>query len=336
MNINDLIPEMWDGLTKVSFPTEGYNGRFINLPGHEKSELLVFKDESGFFHLVIENETVKLREIKDPNVNGLKVNLKTYSFKEVPGETKFIDIECSNISYTCEFTEVVKEIAEKILIEKIPSVRAIEEVIYGWKSFWGDPCDNILSKEEQVGLLCELTVLKELCEFEPQTALNSWKGPLKALQDFIFSEWALEIKGTRKNVHIHTINGLDQLLPPYGKSLAVISFLCEMGSDFSLTLPGIINELETNHFGKNNKLKRLFYFLLGEAGYRRIYAKEYEKYKFKIYDGLIYKVDNSFPSLTSENLLSPLDSRISKVRYELNLEGLTSYSFNNLSVSEFF
>ena len=71
---------------------------------------------------------------------------------------------------------------------------------------------------------CTLSAEK-LCEINPFYALSSWKGPLKEKYDFIFSDWVFEVKGTRKDGHIHTTNGLDQLKPPSGKYLALISFL---------------------------------------------------------------------------------------------------------------
>jgi len=51
---------------------------------------------------------------------------------------------------------------------------------------------------------------EKLCEINPVYATSSWKGSLKEKYDFIFSDWVFEVKGTRKEGHIYTINGLDQ------------------------------------------------------------------------------------------------------------------------------
>ncbi len=90
-------------------------------------------------------------------------------------------------------------------------------------------------------------MLKKLCEINPVNALNSWKGSLKEKCDFIFSNWAFEIKSTRKEGLIHTINGLDKLKPPSGKHLAMFSFLAAKSDDsISKSLQDLIEDIEKN------------------------------------------------------------------------------------------
>lgn len=326
----------WDNLDDRGDIVTGYFGIFLSEAEGEKSELLIFRDEKDNFHFVIADDSITGKDLHDPKVNGLKIDLKKYKFQDV-GIKQFIDLECSLKAYINEFTEVVKEISEKIISDKTPSVKSITEVINKWKSFWASRIKLILSEDEQIGLICELKILKTLCEINATNALDSWKGPLKEKYDFVFSDWVFEVKGTRKESHIHTINGLDQLMPPFEKSLALFSFLAtKTDNDASGSLQDWIDDIELNVLDNKPDLIERFYELIIGYGYSRLHSAEYKKIKFDIYDGKLYLVNDNFPRLTSDHLKKPLDNRISEVRYSVDLEGLSGENFDKVSFGSFF
>ena len=110
--------------------------------------------------------------------------------------------------------------------------------------------------------------MKKLCEINPVNALNLWKGSLKEKYDFIFSNWTFEIKGTRKEGHIHTINGLDQLKPPSEKHLAMFSFLAAKSDDsISKSLLDWAEDIEKKSLNGKADLIEQFYNLLTGCGY---------------------------------------------------------------------
>ena len=121
-----------------------------------------------------------------------------------------------------------------------------------------------------------------MCEINPVNALNSWKGPLKEKYDFIFSDWAFEVKGTRKEGHVHAINGLGQLKPPSGKNLALISFLATKSDDAKAkSLQDWIDDIETKVLKNKADIIERFYELLAGYGYGRIHKEEYKKNKIR-------------------------------------------------------
>jgi hypothetical protein len=331
LNINT-----WDELDKTGDIVTGYYGIFLNQAEGEKSDLLIFKDENENLHFVIADDSINKKDILDPKVNGLKIELKKYKLQDI-GIKQFIDLECSLKAYISEFTEVVREISEKVLIGKELSVISVMEIINNWKSFWASRIKQILSEEEQIGLICELKVLNKLCEINLANALNSWKGPLNEKYDFIFSDWVFEVKGARKEGHIHTINGLDQLKPPSGKRLALISFLAtKSGGAEAESLQDRLEDIENKSFKNKPDIIEQFYKLLTGCGYSRIYKEEYRKSKFDIYDGKFFTVNEDFPKLTPDQLTKPLDSRISEIRYTIDLEGLSGETFENLPLGKYF
>lgn len=336
MYYKNLNINTWNELDKTGDIVTGYYGIFLSQTEGEKSDLLIFKDESENLHFVIADDSVTKKEIIDPKVNGLKIELKKYKFQNI-GIKQFVDLECSLKAYINEFTEVVKEISEKILVGKELPVKSVTAIINNWKSFWASRIKQILSEEEQIGLICELKVLKKLCEINLVNALKSWKGPLSEKYDFIFSGWVFEIKGTRKEGHIHTINGLDQLKPPSEKQLALISFLAtKSGNADAESLQDWIEDIESKSLRNKADMIEQFYELLTGYGYSRIHKEEYKKSKFDIYDGKFFTVDEDFPKITSDHLKEPLDSRISEICYTVDLEGLSSEAFEDIQIGKFF
>ena len=336
MHYKDLNSNTWNELNKAGDIVTGYYGIFLTDADKEKSNLLIFKDENENLHFVIADDSVTKKDITDPNINGLKIELKKYKFEDF-GIKQFIDIECFIRVYINEFTEVIKEIADRILVGKELPPRSVTEVINNWKSFWRSRIKEILSEEEQIGLICELMIVNKLCNINPISALNAWKGPFREKYDFIFSEWIFEVKGTRKDRHVHLINGLDQLKPPAGKNLVLISFLATKSDNTNAkSLQEWIEEIEMKSLKNKAAMVEQFYALLTEYGYSRIHIKEYRGTKFEIYDGMFYEVNENFPRLTSDHLRTPLDRRVSDVSYMLNLDDLSGDMFENVLLGKYF
>jgi hypothetical protein len=69
-----------------------------------------------------------------------------------------------------------------------------------------------LSREEQIGLLGELTVLERLAdEIGYEAAVGSWFGPLDGIHDFSRSGIGIEVKAVAGGGNLMRISGLDQL-----------------------------------------------------------------------------------------------------------------------------
>jgi hypothetical protein len=337
MNINDLNINVWQHLDGNGDIVSGYEALFLTKGSDsKKSGTLIFKDENKKLHFVIADSEVRKEDLFNPNVKGLSINLKKFKFRGREIE-QFIDIEIGSNIYIGEFTQIVKEISEEVLTKDIKPMAAVKTVVNAWKSFWGNQASEILSEEKQVGLICELKVLKKLCEVDAELALQSWKGPLHEKYDFLFSEWAFEIKGTQRDGHIHIINGIDQLNPPHGKSLAFISFLVTKSANTnSKSLEEWISDFENKIFKDRIDLLDRFRKLILLYGYNRTYSEDYGNVKYDIYDGNVYLVNNNFPKLTSESLKESLDRRISELRYIISLNDLPGESFEDILVKKFY
>lgn len=336
MDYRKLTIETWKALNQSGNTITGYESTCLALNDNEKSDLFIFKDELGNYHLSIKTNESKNTVIEDPGVNGLHIGM--YKYKIGDGEIGlFIDLKCNLSDFLEEFTEVVKEISNGIFINKGQPFSTVNQVISNWLSFWANRRKHILSEEAQIGLICELFILRKLCQINPSNALLSWTGPLGDKNDFCFTDWNIEIKGTRKSSQIHTINGIDQLTPSNDKQLGFISFIVSVtNSDTAINLPSIIESIVIDFFAKKPSLTVRFNELLAGVGYTPVHAKEYVNFSIEIIKGTLFIVDWEFPKLISGMLNIPLSTRVSSIRYDISLEGITGSDLNDIYWGDYF
>ena len=322
MNFQNLNIDVWKGLNSSGTANTGYKGVWLSTVDGSESALHIFKDEFGSFHFAIEvGEDINPKKITDPKVNGLNVTLNSYLLG-ARIRRKFIDIRCNINGYLPEFTKVTKDICAEILLSGKAPLVAVNEIIKKWIVFWDNQSGKILSEEEQIGLLCELKVLRMLSVINPENAINGWIGPFEERHDFMLGKISIEVKGTRSASRTHTINGVDQLLPFPGKDLLFVSFLVSRSDDTNaISLPYAIGELYDT-LQDHPTLTIRFNELLSNTGYSPLNSEEYETFRFLITDSQCYWVNSKFPFLSRHNLSSPLMERISSIRYDITLEGI--------------
>jgi hypothetical protein len=336
MDYKKLTVDEWKSLQTSRNSSGGYKGIWLSKNDGENSSLHIFKDELGRYHFIIEDGIVQHSDIEDPNINGLSIYINEYYIHQRERK-RVIDIQCNLSHYIEEFNEIIKEIAKAIIDNGEIPYQAINRVIRNWKAFWSNQQRQLLTDEQIIGLVCELLIIKRLCYINPSNTLNSWTGPSKQRHDFIFSDWSFEIKGTRTQGHTHTINGIDQLKSYNDKSLAFISFIVSItDGDRSENLQSIVESIINESLVARPDLVVKFNELLSLYGYSPLYAEEYRRCKIDILEATLFIVNNSFPRLTSDNLHAPLDTRVTSVRYNISLDGLTGTDLNDVQWSNFF
>jgi Putative PD-(D/E)XK family member, (DUF4420) len=336
MIYNKLNIGTWKTLDNLGNSISGYKSIWLSLKINEKSNLHIFKDELDNYHFVIQAMKVNKDDIEDPQVNGLQIGIFQYKFQN-GNSNQFIDMKCNISGYLEEFTEIVKEITKLILENKIKPINAINHVISNWISFWANQNKYVLSKEEQIGLICELLTFNNLCKINPSNALNTWKGPLGEKHDFNFTDWVLEVKGTRKSNRAHTVNGIDQLKPPDNKNLAFLSFIVSESNNIkSMNLPSLIDIVISRHFQMKPSFTVRFNELLAGTGYSPVHSEIYRKFNIEIMESTLFIVDDKFPKLTSSMLCLPLSSRVSRIRYDISLEGIKGKKLNEVNWGNYF
>jgi hypothetical protein len=211
-------------------------------------------------------------------------------------------------------------VADKVQLDKIEPLEAIEETLDGWRELI--KTQAILSEEAQLGLRGELYFLRGLFKIAGNEALTAWIGPERQPHDFRIGALEFEVKTTRSTSHTHIINGLTQLEASSDHSLYLFSMrLSPAGAHSGTTLP---EEIEKTQALLNQKgRKQLDRILRTHFNYRPEHADYYTLRLILADTPLLVPVDDACPRLTNDLLSSvPLRSRIYNVSYFANLDGL--------------
>lgn len=293
----------------------------IELDKRTNLEISVSKEKGIYYCLLsVENINEKL-----PEINGLKISYQQYK-KNGTEFSDFIVIECANDGYLNNFILIIKEIIEIYDNSVFDISKAVNIVISKWRYFLASPKTTILKEEQIIGLIGELIFLDKLLDKVNVDAVDFWVAS-KGEEDFIFNSTIIEVKSTQKDKHEHIINGIDQLLLYPQKNKFILSMLfCKSSNQNGINLPLIIESC-SNKLNSFPDKKDKFFSILNDLGYDIRDSDLYNVFEYELLRGGYFKVDEDFPKLTQDELKFSLSSRISKVRYTIDMEGLPNFDF---------
>ncbi|GAA0508293.1 putative PD-(D/E)XK family protein DUF4420 [Saccharopolyspora erythraea NRRL 2338] len=184
---------------------------------------------------------------------------------------------------------------------------------------------DALPIEREIGLFGELLLFAGLCDtLGPTAALASWLGPTGGEHDFVLPTFDLEVKTTAAERRRHHIGSTEQLQPSPERPLLLVSYQLTGTAHGGRTLPDQIQyvreKVKTSERGR-------FDSLLEQAGWLEPRSGAYPTQWRKRSAGLALEVGGAdFPAITTDALIrAEVDlSRISNVRYEIDLTGLSS------------
>lgn len=179
-----------------------------------------------------------------------------------------------------------------------------------------------LSEEMYKGLFGELYVMKHYLEKKigTKSAIEAWVGPLKLDKDFSYNSTYLEVKTTNVKSPTITISSLNQLsFPPEGE-LAVLKVedMSNVYEDSASNLSKLINSIQESI--NDAELLDLFFSKLKKYGLDTLLIEE--EHKFLVKDLTIYKVDNLFPILKTEDIAHP---EIINITYQIILKSIEKH-----------
>ena len=282
-----------------------------------KRLLLLAKFENDEPHILVEASEGYL-ELK--GVNGIGIVNKKFVLEEIK-QSNFYDYYCKHEKYKRIFFPFMLDILTK-LGKGYDIIKSHNTSVKLWKHFFDDPDSAFMPIENEIGLIGELIYLGQLLNFD-ENAIESWRGPEGGV-DFISEKLVVEVKTTLRNQHVHTINGMDQLEPISELPFYLLSNLLqvlEQKNDKSITLAEVYQEVQEKISGNPIQLD----LLKGKIKALNLTHELIKLHNFRHYiilDSAIYSVDDSMPKLTSHDLNKPLSYRISKVRYDIDLDGL--------------
>ena len=221
------------------------------------------------------------------------------------------------------FYHFVTAVAERVSAEGDGTIEAVELELGCFTELLREQPG--LGAERQIGLLGELLFLQRLMSARGPEAVNSWIGPSHEPHDFRVGKNEFEVKTTVKAQRIHTVNGLEQLLPSEGCNLSLVSVLLgPPGGDSGVSLNGKVQEI-LEVLAPHARLSLHFRQQLETNGYLLTDSDRYaRRFVLRRPIGLV-RLNEAFPAITRpmvRNALGDQATRVEALWYDVNVEGL--------------
>ena len=247
--------------------------------------------------------------------------IKTRTFNK--SGRPLIEIATSSPALFRHFYHFAVAVSERILVDRCSSVDAVSTELQCFGELFEETA--LLGIERQLGLLGELLVLEKFLLKRGGSALDAWLGPMGEPHDFRFNSREYEVKTTISAHRIHTINGLEQLVPSAGCSLFIVSvMLGPPGAGHGFSLTEKVNQLYTG-FAHKGQLGERFSAALASCGFRNEDKAHYERRFSMRHPIAIVSVDGNFPAITGSTIqdaLGELAPRVESLRYDVSIEGM--------------
>jgi hypothetical protein len=207
--------------------------------------------------------------------------------------------------------------SSKKITDKLKGVESVVSRFAKWQKLmeFGSDC---LTDEVIKGIIGEMLYIKHvlLDKYDLDTIVNSWLGPNGSDRDFVFKETWTEVKAIGSGKLTVCISSLEQLniMEEGILAIAIVDPTSEAdvnGFNFS----SVVNKFRLLLKANPSALYSFEEKLINIGYYDR---KEYEE-KYYTFSGFkFYKVDNTFPKLTNENVRN----EIVKVKYEIAISAI--------------
>lgn len=206
-------------------------------------------------------------------------------------------------------------IADRIQLEGLNPVAALSQTLEQWREILA--VRSRLSREAEVGLFGELTVLEALVDGDGAGAASAWRGWLHEEHDFGFPSVDLEVKTTTSEQRVHTIHGLGQLTPTLGRDLLLLSVQVTSGGAAGRTLAELVDAIR-------RAVGTAIDSALTRAGWDKETADLYRERWVVRTRAAVFAIDDAFPALTRARIDGIHQSFVAldRVDYRLRLDGV--------------
>lgn len=303
------------GLLYKRYSAEVLPDVFIALKAPEKLRCIAFRISVTFSF--DENQWNKLKDIKIETLPNERDKTK-----------KFLLILLLNKQHKDIFSTLCEDLifgvsevsTEQSLLEKL-----IERLVK-WQSLFEKVGKQGLTDEAQRGLYGEIYFLRFFLNntLNKNYCIKSWLGPEKSIQDFQYSNWAVEVKTTHGNnhqkIHITSERQLDDTIIEK-IFLFHLSLDVRVGNGESLNI--LIDEV-SELLNENTMASNLFNLKLLQSGYYELHRILYEERGYTIRQENLYRVSGNFPRITENQI--PIG--VGDVKYSIVLSESEEWRIN--------
>lgn len=219
------------------------------------------------------------------------------------------------------FAVVAQDILDELRKQKEAEkyIETLKRRIEKWREFFKNPARNRLSEKMVIGLLGELSFIKELRESGINIASDLWNGPIKSAQDFQGERVAIEVKTASSNsldyVHISSEAQLDKA---DRDALYLVAYRIERNDATGTTLPEMVKQVATM---LDEQQRARFSANLTCLGYSEEDDALYSK-RYSLKERNTYKVEDEFPRI----LRADLPQGVMDITYRLALQECDTFA----------
>jgi hypothetical protein len=249
---------------------------------------------------------------------------------DIRSDMPFIEL---SISEDVENDKIFKELIVRIIEDQsnvkneVEAFDAFLNTLNSFDSFFKNQRKG-LSKPAQQGLYAELFILKN--HIIPNSdivsyAINNWRGPERAHQDFRFDKGNIEVKSTMQKDPINISISNEKQLDPRSlesinnKLLLYVLCLDEINPQEN-TLPSIVHEIYIMLDEHNSADRSAFTNRLNTAGYYEMHEEYYKDIGYYVRKEFLYNINSAiyFPSIID------LPLGVGDIKYTIDLSACTS------------
>lgn len=306
----------WD---EMKTPDSDYTVRYVSTLGDVT--LCWGKDVQGqcLFIVQLENDHTEQFRKNATTVNGIEVDLR-----QLPEPSK------QGLILTLE-KHVDRDLFHGLCQTLIENLDGINDPaaalgvalnhIKRWKAFLAGKRTRVLSTEEVRGLFAELSFLRLLKKKHRSDvqAVESWCGPDRIHQDFIFGDTAVEVKSiSGRDRSIVRVSSEDQLETVSEHLFLNVYRLTEAPNG---TPAQSLNELVSAIGHELDDADAIEDYWRKLATYGYVEMREYDNPTFLVNGSIAYRVSDGFPRLVR----SGLPVGVVDVKYKLQLENIAPF-----------
>lgn len=180
---------------------------------------------------------------------------------------------------------------------------------------------DLLTTEEQRGLVGELHLLSHLCEMiGPRAAIEAWKGPEGAVKDFELDGCLIEVKARRGAARPHIqISSEDQLADVEGARFFLRVYDVDAAvKPAGMTLTDHVRAVEETFRNADMAAYNLWESAISATGFD--FDDDYSERRWSVGRRQDFEVRDGFPRIPV-----PLAAGVSSVRYSISLDACQPY-----------
>jgi hypothetical protein len=324
MNQIGLLNPLWDKLSTEIPKGDLLNGQQLSVTS-KKTAVYLAVDAADRAHFLLAPSPASVPKLAKFSFKGLSFEVKNWVVADQL-QKRYLDIVCTGGSKS-SLRRPFAKFCEDVLVELETTSGAPEDAVYRtcvrWQRFWAQEESDEFTPEWARGLLGELCILERLIRQNPSGAVAAWTGPDGNDQDFQAFGIGVEVKTTVVMPPRLTVSNLRQLDSSLFKRL-LVSLYVLTPSDDGINLPEQVKKVESL-LDQDDETRDVFWSKLSRSGYRRHLEDLYGAHRYVIAENAEwFDVDDSFPKITADSFADPLDKRISRIQYVVEMSGLRS------------